>query len=160
MSMFPLCLAAPVNATALQRLLEEGQVGGYRDTHPWHVAARLLEQARAAEQTLVLLLASGQPLQLSHWAPVRAIQIGSSGGGEHSRVELAAATAVHPLFTELEAVTLAPSELQLQREQLEGLRPRRVHLDGHWLRPYAICETPPFLDQRSEPHAGEDTHRN
>lgn len=146
MQVYPYCLATAVSATALERLLREGEIGGYRDQHPWFVADRMLRAAAAREQALVLLLASGRPLQLSHWAPVRAIEVYHFASSRETRVVLdSGGGAVSPLFAELETVTLAPPQHQLEREHEEGLRPRRVHLDAHWLRPYAICETPPFI---------------
>lgn len=145
MAVHPLCLAVAVNGDALERLLAEGDVGGYRDSHPWYVAATLLETAQTAGHTLYLLLAAGSPLRLSHWAQVVAIEVHRYASTRETRVRIGATGTVSPLFEELESVTLAASTWQLEREQQEGLRVRRVHLDSHWIRPYAICETPPFL---------------
>lgn len=152
MAVHPLCLA--VDGTALARLLEEGEVGGYRDRHPWYVAADLLEQARGGGQELCILLASGSPLRLTHWAVVTDIEVYHVASDRQTRVTLGRSGQVSPLFEELESVTLAPSTWQLQRESQEGLRVRRIHLDAQWLRPYAICETPAFLFTQPATDAG------
>ncbi|MCC5885549.1 MAG: hypothetical protein JJT88_03855 [Gammaproteobacteria bacterium] len=149
MTAHPYCLAVAVDATALTRLLAEGDVGGYRDSHPWYVAATLLETARNQGHTLYLLLAAGSPLQLGHWAEVIDIEVHRYASTRETRVRIGSTGKVSPLFEELESLTLAPSAWQLEREQQEGLRVRRVHLDGHWIRPYAICETPAFLLAKS-----------
>lgn len=145
MAAHPLCLAVAVNGDALERLLAEGDVGGYRDSHPWYVAATLLAAAKAQDQALYLLLAAGSPLRLSHWAEVVDIDVHRYASNRETQVKIGATGGISPLFEELESVTLAPSTWQLEREQQEGLRVRRVHLDSHWIRPYAICETPAFL---------------
>ena len=149
MTAHPLCLAIAVNGDALERLLAEGDVGGYRDSHPWYVAATLLATAKAENQTLYLLLAAGSPLRLSHWAEVVDIEVHRYASKRETQVKIGATGKVSPLFEELESVTLAASTWQLEREQQEDLRVRRVHLDSHWIRPYAICETPAFLPART-----------
>ncbi|TVS17607.1 MAG: hypothetical protein EA417_05695 [Gammaproteobacteria bacterium] len=145
MTAHPYCLAIAVNATALTRLLKEGDVGGYRDTHPWYVATDILAAARAQDTHLYVLLAAGSPLRLSHWAEIEDIEVHSIASTRETRIRMGRTGTVTPLFEELESVTLAPSEWQLERERREGLRVRRIHLEPHWLRPYAICETPAFL---------------
>lgn len=148
-AVYPLCLAVAVNGSALERLLAEGDVGGYRDSHPWYVAAELLDTAKAQGQAFYLLLAAGSPLRLSHWAEVTGIEVHRYASNRETRLSIGATGQVSPLFEELESVTLAPSAWQLEREQQEGLRVRRVHLDSQWIRPYAICETPAFLLART-----------
>ena len=149
MAAHPLCLAVAVNGGALERLLAEGDVGGYRDSHPWYVAADLLAAARDQGHTLYLLLAAGSPLRLSHWAEVVDIEVHRYASTRETRVKIGATGQVSVLFEDLESVTLAPSFWQSEREKQEGLRVRRVHLDSHWIRPYAICETPAFLPSRT-----------
>ncbi|MCC5874472.1 MAG: hypothetical protein JJU22_18910 [Gammaproteobacteria bacterium] len=145
MKAHPYCLAIAVDGTALTRLLAEGDVGGYRDSHPWYVAANLLTAARDQGHALYLLLALGSPLRLSHWTEVADIEVHRYASTRETRVRIGATGQVSPLFEELDSVTLAPGAWQLEREQEEGLRVRRVHLDQQWIRPYAICETPAFL---------------
>ncbi len=142
---YPLCLAVAVKAGVLEKLLAEGEVGGYRDAHPWYVAAGLFTTARAEGRTLYLLLAAGSPLRLGHWAEITDIEVHAVATTRETRVVLGGSGPVNPLFEELDTVTLAPAEHQLERERREGLRVRRFHLDAHWLQPYALCETPPFL---------------
>ncbi len=149
MAAHPLCLAVAVNGSALERLLAQGDVGGYRDSHPWYVAATLLGTAQAQGDSFYLLLAADSPLRLSHWAEVVDIEVHRYASTRETRVRIGATGEVSPLFEDLESVTLAPTAWQLEREQQEGLRVRRVHLDHHWIRPYAICETPAFLLARA-----------
>jgi hypothetical protein len=41
---------------------------------------------------------------------------------------------------------LKPGDDALRRERLEDVRPWRHALDERHIRPYAICETPAFID--------------
>ncbi len=156
MQAHPYCLAVAVHEGVLKRLLEEGDVGAYRDAHPWYVAADLLQDALEQEQQLYLLLATGSPLRLTHWAEITDIEVHSMATTRETRVRLGRTGAVSPLFEEAESVALAPSQWQLERERREGLRVRRVHLDASWLRPYAVCETPAFLLQAPAQAASRD----
>lgn len=145
MSVHPSCLAIAVDPVALERLLEDGDVGGYRDPEPWHVAADLLAGARQAGATLFLLLASGDPLRWVRWLEVREIEVHDRASTRETRVRFGRSGEMNPIFEALDAVTLLPPEHQLARERREGLRHRRIHVDPSWLHGYAICETPAFL---------------
>ncbi|MEE4360782.1 MAG: hypothetical protein V2I63_04585 [Pseudomonadales bacterium] len=145
------CLAFAVDATALERLLADGEIGAYRDANPWFVAAERLEAARSRGRVLVALLASGTPLRLSRWAEILDIEVHALASTRETRVRFGRAGAVNPLFETLDSVTLLPAEHRLERERREGLRTRRQHLDPSELSPYALCETPPFLRTLPDP---------
>ena len=53
---------------------------------------------------------------------------------------------VSPIFTALDSLMLKPGDDALRRERLEDVRPWRHALDERHIRPYAICETPAFID--------------
>lgn len=139
------CLAIAVGATALERLIEDGDLGGYRDSEPWHVAADLLAQARGADETLIMLLASGEPLGWVRWARVTDIEVHEYASTRETRVRFSGSGPVNPIFEALDSVVLRPPAHQLERERREGLRRRRIHVDPSWLHGYAICETPAYL---------------
>lgn len=139
------CIAFLVDGTALERLLEDGSVGGYRDPEPWWVAADLLAAARAREETLYALLVSGHPPRVERWAEVTEIEVHETASTRETRVRFGASGEMNPIFAELDAITLRPAEFVLERERRESLRPRREHLDASRLQAYAICETPACL---------------
>lgn len=139
------CIAFAVDGTALTRLLEDGDVGGYRDPEPWWVAADLLAEARAADETLYALLVTGTPPRIDRWAVVRDIEVHELASTRETRVRFGESGEMNPIFAELDAITLRPAEFVLERERREGLRRRRDHLDASWLHSYAICETPACL---------------
>ena len=141
----PWCIAFSVDATALERLLEEGSVGGYRDPDPWWVAADMLATARAAGEHLYALLVSGNPARVARWAVVAEIEVHEVASTRETRIRFSEGGEMNPIFADLDAITLRPAEFVLEREQREGLRPRREHLDSTRLHPYAICETPACL---------------
>ncbi|HSG91584.1 MAG TPA: hypothetical protein VLA56_20365 [Pseudomonadales bacterium] len=145
MTAHPYCLGVAVDASALERLLEDGEVGGYRDAEPWHVAADLLAAAQERGERLYLLMASDSPLRWVRWAEVTEIEVHEYASRRETRLRFARSGDMNPIFEDLDAVVLRAPQHQLEREQREGLRRRRIHVDPSWLHAYAICETPSFL---------------
>lgn len=146
-SAYPYCLCTTVSEQALKALLEASGRGTYRDTHPWLVAAELLRASEAAGQRLPLLFATGRPLEFSHWGFVESLAV----------IELHRATwetactftplkRVNPIFEQLDSVFLKPTAEQLARERLESIHQHRYPVTEAELHPYAICETPAFID--------------
>lgn len=143
---FRYCVCVTVSAKALTAILDNGGRGAYRDNHPWLMAEELLQAARDEGSVLPLLLATGTPLELVHWASVREIDVAElHKGAWESRCDFDALQSVSPLFTSLDSLMLRPAAEDLRREQLEGVRPWRHPLDERHVRPYAICETPAFI---------------
>ena len=143
---YPYCLCTTVSEKGLAVLLEGSGQGKYRDNHPWLVALDMLDAARAAGQQLPVLFASGSPSAFSHWGFVTDLAV----------VELHRATwetvlsftplqPVHPIWTDLDSVLLKPTAEQLERERREGIHQHRYPVTEGEIRPYAICETPPFI---------------
>ncbi len=142
----PYCLAAVVSAKALAVILENGGRGAYRDQHPWLLARTLLHAALDRGEFVPLLLASGTPLELTHWGVVEEIDVEElHKGAWESRCNFVDLREVSPLFTPLDSVMLKPGEDELLRERLEGVAPWRHALDERHIHPYAICETPAFI---------------
>jgi hypothetical protein len=147
MKVYPYCIVVSVSAKALTAIIDNGGRGAYRDDLPWLIAAELLDAARAADTTLPLLLATGSPLELAHWASIRAIDVDELHKGVWlSRCDFDTLAPVSPIFTALDSLMLKPGDDALRREQLEGVHPWRHALDERHIRPYAICETPAFID--------------
>ena len=146
MKAHPYCIAAAVSAKALQTILESGGRGAYRDQHPWLVAKSLVEAARVSGAFVPLLLASGSPLDLTHWGVIRDVDVDELHRGMwESRCDFDSLQPVSPLFTALDSLMLKPGDDELLRERLEGVHPWRHALDERHIRPYAICETPAFI---------------
>ncbi len=150
MDPFPSCICTTVGEKALRVLLENSGSGTYKDAHPWLVALELFDQASEAGQGLAILFATGQPSEFSHWGFVERIDV----------VELHRATwetactftqlqPVNPIWTSLDSVFLMPSEYRLKRELLEEIHQHRYGLTEGEIRPYAICETPPFCSKQT-----------
>jgi len=148
---YPYCLCTTVSGKALDALLESSGQGKYRDNHPWLVALDLLDAASAVGLRLPVLFATGQPSVFSHWGYVEDLAV----------VELHRATwetvlsftplePVHPIWTDLDAILLKPTAEQLEREVREGIHKHRYPLTEGEIRPYAICETPPFIGRETQ----------
>ncbi len=147
MNAYRYCIAATVSDKALTAILDNGGRGAYRDDHPWLMAHEMLRAARDEGVVLPLILASGSPLELVHWAAIREIDVEEFHKGSwETRCHFDALHPVSPIFTALDSLMLKPGDDALRREQLEGVRPWRHALDERHIRPYAICETPAFID--------------
>lgn len=147
MNTYPYCIVVAVSAKALTAILDNGGRGAYRDHHPWLMAEELLLAARDRGAVLPLILATGSPLELAHWAAIREIDVEEFHKGSwESRCHFDALHPVSPVFTALDSLMLKPGDDELRREQLEDVRPWRHALDERHIRPYAICETPAFIN--------------
>ncbi len=147
MNAYPYCIAVTVSAKALTAILDNGGRGAYLDHHPWLLAEELLQAARDEGTVLPLILATGSPLELAHWAAIREIDVEEFHKGSwESRCHFDALHPVSPVFTALDSLMLKPGDDALRREQLEDVRPWRHALDERHIRPYAICETPAFIN--------------
>lgn len=140
------CIAFTIDEDALESLLREGEMGGYRDPEPWWVAADLFADAQAAGQRFMALLIGARSQRVLRWAEVREIEVHALASRRETRVRFSRSEEMNPIFAELDAITLRPAEHVLERERREDLRPRRLHLDASWLSSYAICETPACLN--------------
>ncbi|MEM7080115.1 MAG: hypothetical protein AAF513_15955 [Pseudomonadota bacterium] len=145
----PFCIATIVTDKAIESLLENQGQGNYRDTHPWLVAARLLERAGESAQSLPILFASkpdAGPAIFSHWSTISRIDVVELHRGQwDSRVAFQRLQAFNPIWSDVDSVFVMPSAEQLQREQEEGIRVVRQALDEYHIHPYALCETPAFI---------------
>ena len=138
-----------VTEKAIEGLLEGGSGGLYKDSHPWLVAQDLFRAMADQDQTLPILLATGQPLAFSHWSVIEQIDVVELHAGQwETACRFEAPKPMHPIFTELSSVFLKPASEQLERELREGLRQHRMALDEMHIHPYAICETPAFISAR------------
>jgi hypothetical protein len=147
MNAYPYCIAVTVSAKALAAIVENGGRSSYRDQHPWLIAREMLQAARDQGLILPLILATGTLLELTHWATIRDIDVDELHKASwESRCDFDGLQGVSPIFTSLDSLMLKPGDDELRREQLEDVRPWRRALDERHIRPYAICETPAFID--------------
>lgn len=146
MSIAPYCLCTVVSDKALQGLLEASGRGTYRDDHPWLVANDLLTACQAAGQRLPLLFAAGNGPTFSHWGFVERLEVLELHRSSWSTAcGFSALHPVNPIFEAIDSLFLKPTAEQLERERREGIHQHRYPLTLAELRPYAICETPPFI---------------
>lgn len=156
MTLHPYCLVTAVAEKSLAALLDAGGAGTYRDAHPWLIAREMKQAADEAGQTLVLLIASRHPLEITHWTPVAHVDVIELHRGTwETACDFGALTAVPEIWAPLDSLMLKPGDDQLRREKLEPIRQHRQLLDERHLLPYAICETPAFLTQTLR-SAGQD----
>ena len=149
MSSFAYCIATIVTEKAIAALLEGGGAGSYRDTSPWIVAKRLVEDAAAQEARVPIVLASKPetgPALFSHWAYITNIDVVELHRGQwESRVHFSKLQPINPIWEPIDSLFIKASSEQMAREQLEGLAVSRHSLDEHHIHPYAICESPAFV---------------
>ena len=149
MSISPHCIVVLVTQRAIESMLETSGQGFYRDTHPWIVASQLMEHAQLEQSQLPIIFASvsdGQDAAYSHWSIIEKIDLLSLTSNRwESRCEFGALREVNPIWQDIDSVVHKASEVQLQREQLEGIRTLRLPLQETQIHPYAVCETPAFI---------------
>ena len=152
MSAYPYCLCTTVAEKALEALLENPGRGSYRDNHPWLIGLEMVEVAKAADQQVPLLVASGDPLEFSYWVLIERIDVVELHRATwETSIDFGILQPINPIWTSLDSVLLKPGDDQLRREQLEPIKMHRQALDAHLIHPYAICETPGFLLSDREP---------
>jgi hypothetical protein len=146
MKPYPYCLCTVVSHKALASLLESSGRGTYRDTSPWLLARQFLADAQAAGMRLPMVFAVGPPTRFSHWSFVESLDVLELHRASwESACAFTAPAPVNPIFEAVDSLFLKPSSEQLERERLEGIPRHRYALTEAELRPYAICETPPFI---------------
>jgi hypothetical protein len=110
-------------------------------------------RAKQRDERLVILFATDDdadgkpvPLHFSHWSTIENLQVVELHRAKWETVcDFATLKEINPIWSEIDSVLLKASDDELRREQIEGIRQHRFALDEHRLRPYAICETPPFV---------------
>lgn len=151
------CICTVVAAKALSGLLEASGQGVYRDDHPWLVARERLIDARERGERLAVMFAVDQPLRFSHWAFVKSIDVRElHKGAWETRCAFEPLQPVNPIWEAIDSVALAPSAEQLHREKVEPVRKHRQLLDAGLIHPYALCETPAFIDRVGVGSARQD----
>ncbi len=146
MSVAAFCLCVVVSEKALKAILDGHAQGAYRDNHPWIIAAERFREAQEVSERVPIVFATGEPLEFSHWSIAESISVNELHvGAFETRCTFDVLTPVNPIWTSLDSVSLAPSVEQLRREDVEPIRIHRQPLDQTTIRPYAICETPPFI---------------
>lgn len=145
-STYPYCICTTASAKSIQSLLEGSGQGSVTLPEPWLVAAEMLADADHRNLRVPLMLASGNPLQFTHWAWIKRIDVVELHRASfESRCEFGSLEPVNLIFSEIDSMLLRPPEYQLRRESLEGVRQHRHALTTAELHPYALCETPGFL---------------
>ncbi|MEE9253462.1 MAG: hypothetical protein V3U43_00865, partial [Pseudomonadales bacterium] len=70
------CVATTVEAKALQMILDSPTSGGsFIQTHPWIIAREELMLARSRECDMVVLFATTDTNEFSHWGPITEIEV-------------------------------------------------------------------------------------
>jgi len=161
MKIHPWCIATVTTAKAIQALTEAqteqsgsatrggtSRGGTYRTDHPWYVAHDLWLEAQRQEAQVPILFAvqNGNTIGFTHYALITGIDVLSKQlGGYETACRFTTLAEMHVIWRDLDSVALKPAAEQLEREAREGLHVHRFHLTSQLIRPYALCETPPFL---------------
>jgi hypothetical protein len=148
---YPFCIATVVTHKAIEAMLEISGEGSYRDEHPWLVARDVLALAQSIDLQLPILFASqaiDQPSNFSHWSVVSKIEVVELHRGQFdSRCSFTPLQPMNPIWQPIDSVLLKASPEQMEREEREKIRVYRTALDEHHIHPYAICETPAFIQE-------------
>lgn len=138
---------------AIDALLETSGAGNFRDGHPWLVAFDMLTDAHSSQQALPILFASkaedaAAHAVFTHWTWVKSIDVVELHRGQwDSRCSFAGLRPINPIWEPIDSLLLKASDVQMEREQREGIRVSRQALDEHHIHPYAVCETPAFINE-------------
>jgi|TARA_B100000315_G_scaffold41042_1_gene35856 hypothetical protein len=152
MKVYPYCISTVTTQKSIENLLEASGAGSYRDEHPWIVAREFLDRAVEGSAVFPILFATGDPLRISYWSTIKRLDVHEFRKGIwQTACDFDMLREANPIWSNLDSVTLKASDDQLRRERLEGVRTHRYQLDAHHIRPYAICETPPFILALGEP---------
>lgn len=148
---YPFCIATIVTDKAIKAMLEVSGMGSYRDSHPWLVARDLFANAQSNNQIIPILFAVTGEVErphFSHWSTITNIDVVELHRGQwDSRCEFDSLQPFNPIFEDIDSVFVKASAEQMLRERLENIRVVRHALDEHHIHPYAICETPVFIDE-------------
>ena len=158
MSAAPFCVSTVVSEKALTTILENTGQGTFKDDHPWIIAQERLALAESEGWSMPILFATGNPAEFSHWSFVIAIDVEEFHKGIYeTRCDFGPLQPVNPIFTPIDSVCLMPSIEQLRRETVEPIRIHRQFLDDGLIRPYAICETPSYIEAALSPQVESGT---
>lgn len=159
---FHASICTVVTQAALDSFHEIGSTkGSFKDQHPWYVARELLVEAQTNDLLLPLIFVTEETLKVSHWALIDDIDVTTYAKHSHeSRCTFYDLQRVSLIFEQLDSLTLLPPREQIHRESLEPIRVLRNHLDEIHLRPYAICETPPFVSTSLDGETTTETPTN
>lgn len=124
------CVYTIVEGKELRRLAKEGREVHREERKPWVTAERLFHEARAAEKDLPVLF--GDAANCSHlmyWGLL---------------------TDVHVQDGATSFVVSGLREIRKRKTQELVLRSTRKQIAPNFIRPYAICLTPSFLNPREK----------
>ena len=83
----------------------------------------------------------------SHWSTISNVNVVELHRGKwESRVQFGQLAQFNPIWSNIDSIILKTSQEQMDREEREGIRVHRTMLDEHHIHPYAICETPAFIE--------------
>ena len=155
----PYCIATVVTKKAIEAMLEaaaessDRKGGTYKDNHPWLIARDIFQRARDNGEQLPILFASidednGGEVYFSHWSTIDELEVVELHRATwDTRCHFNALEPMNPIFEPIDSVFLKASDEQMAREALEGISVSRLSLDEHHIHPYAICETPAFVQE-------------
>ena len=150
LSSYKYSIATVVTTKAIEAMLEAGTEGNYKDDHPWLIAKELFEHAGSINQALPIMFACKDPDKesvFSHWSTISNVSVVELHRGKwESRVQFGQLAQFNPIWSNIDSVILKTSQEQMDREEREGIRVHRTMLDEHHIHPYAICETPAFIE--------------
>ena len=125
-SLSAFCIYTIKHDRDLDTAAARGKAGWFREGKPWRTGQRLLREAKADKVSLPVLLAYATDCgTLRYWGVLTKVVIDDKG--------------TRYWFDKLRRI---PGR---RRTQELTLRSSRKKIAPHFIRPYAICETPTFL---------------
>lgn len=123
------CAYTVVDGKQLARVAKEGHPGQFEERNPWVTASKLWQKARSAERAMPVLFGDAAHCsRLLYWGVLTDVHI-HDGGTRFAVDRLRKLSGKH-----------APQELVL-RSSGKKIAPG-------FIRPYAIFETPPFVNSK------------
>ena len=148
---YPYSIATIVTDKAIEVMLESETEGDYKDDHPWLVAEEIFDKACSIDRVIPILFASRKPgieSKFSHWSTIKAVSVTELHRGKwETRVRFDRLEQFNLIWGDIDSVMLKTSQEQMDREQKENIRTYRTSLSENHIHPYAICETPAFIDE-------------
>ena len=132
------CIYTILHSDKLKHFCRDGGTGKFTENKKWATATALWERAEKANEQLPLVFAAAQSVsRLIYWGVITNLRPGPSTKPDSTTIS----------FTGLKPIRGKPRFHSSLR-----LRSTRKQLSDSFIRPYAICYTPNFLQEKQKEH--------
>lgn len=130
------CIYTILHSNKLKHFCRDGGTGIFTENKKWTAALALWERAEKENEQLPLIFAAAQSVsKLIYWGVITHLKPGPS---------------TKPDSTTISFTGLKPIRGKLCFHNSLRLRSTRKQLSDNFIRPYAICYTPNFLQQKGK----------